>query len=84
MPRRVGKVCRKSHRHSGSCEFYGFHDLRRGFATANADALSVSQLQQMMRHSSYLTTQRYVNMAEQLDTVTDRLTVPVLINKNGS
>ena len=75
---KVNKVCRKNHPHSKACSFYGFHDLRRGFATTNADALSASQLQTMMRHSSYATTQAYINMAAQNNTVTERLTVPDL------
>lgn len=75
---KVSKVCRKNHPHSEACKFYGFHDLRRGFATTNADALSASQLQTMMRHASYTTTQAYINMAAQNNTVTERLTVPDL------
>ena len=76
----IRKICRKDHPHVEGCRFYGFHDLRRGFATQNADALSASQLQQMMRHSSYEVTKKYINMAEQLklNTVTDRLAVPCL------
>jgi len=57
------KVCRKSHVHSEQCQFYGFHDFRRGFATENAGNVSASELQTLMRHSSYATTQRYINMA---------------------
>ena len=75
------KICRKDHPHTDACGSYGFHDLRRGFATQNADALSASQLQTMIRHSSYATTQKYINMAVQLDTVTDRLAVPKLVDK---
>ena len=76
----IKKTCRKDHPCMDSCNYYGFHDLRRGFATQNADKLSASQLQQMMRHSSYVTTQKYINMAAQLNTVTDRLSVPTLDN----
>jgi integrase len=57
---------------------YGFHDLRRGFATMNADRLSADTLQRMMRHKSYSTTQLYVNMARQIQSSVDKLFVPEL------
>lgn len=76
----IKKVCRKDHPHNEACERYGFHDLRRGFATANAANLTASQLQVLMRHQSYTTTQRYIAMAEQAkqSDIASRLTVPVL------
>lgn len=77
--------CRVKHEHTPACHLYGFHDLRRGFATANAGKLSASELQTMMRHRSYTTTQKYVNMAAQMRGITDRLTVPEgLDKKRGS
>ena len=45
---------------------YGFHDLRRGFATMNADRLTADVLQAMMHHQNYTTTQRYIALARQL------------------
>lgn len=76
----VKKVCRKNHPHNDACQRFGFHDLRRGFATANANSLSASQLQTMMRHQSYTTTQLYIEMAEQSKRadVTSKLAVPTL------
>jgi integrase len=47
------------HRHTPHCFVYGFHDLRRAFATMNADKLSPDALQTLMRHKSYQTTQIY-------------------------
>ena len=44
----------------------GFHDLRRGFATMNADRLTADVLQAMMHHQNYTTTQRYIALARQL------------------
>jgi integrase len=44
---------------------YGFHDLRRAFATMNAERLTADALQALVRHKSYQTRQRYINMARQ-------------------
>lgn len=35
----------------------------------------------MMRRSDYATTRKYINMAAKLNTVTDRLKVPDLVDK---
>lgn len=56
--------------------FYGFHDLRRAFATLNADRLTADALQALMQHKSYTTTQRYINMGRQLNTAVEQLYVP--------
>jgi integrase len=45
--------CRKDHEHKDHCHAYGFHDLRRGFATMNASRLWADALQALMRHKSY-------------------------------
>jgi integrase len=55
---------------------YGFHDLRRAFATQNANRLSPMALQTLMRHKSFQTTQRYINMSQQLDDAVASLHVP--------
>lgn len=62
--------------------WYGFHDLRRAFATMNAAGLSAFQLQTLMQHADLSTTRRYVNMAEQLSPVVSRLHVPNLTPGN--
>ncbi len=73
--------CHEQHEHTESCHTYGFHDLRRAFATMNADTLSADALQSLMRHKSYTTTQRYINMANQLNRSVETLHVPqVLVN----
>ena len=59
-------------------EHYGFHDLRRGFATLNADKLTPDALQALMQHQDYQTTQRYINMAKQLRPSVEGLYVPEL------
>jgi integrase len=58
--------------------WYGFHDLRRAFATMNAAGLSMLQLQSLMQHQDLSTTRKYVNMAEQLRPAVDKLFVPSL------
>ena len=47
--------CRAMHEHTRYCHVYGFHDLRRAFATMNADKLTPDALQALMRHKSYMT-----------------------------
>jgi integrase len=67
---------RGQHEHNRHCYLYGFHDLRRTFATMNADKLTPDALQALMRHKSYTTTQRYINMARQMDAAVASLHVP--------
>jgi integrase len=69
-------VCDRQHKHSRYCHLYGFHDLRRAFATMNADKLTPDALQVLMRHKSYQTTQKYINMARQMDKAVASLHVP--------
>ena len=63
----VSKVCRKNHVCGPTCKYFAFHDLRRGFATENASELSASEVQIIMRHRSYTTTQVYLNMPRQVE-----------------
>src|SRR5262245_49604062 len=75
-PAAIKLPCEVEHDHNDACHRYGFHDLRRAFATQNAPVLSADALQKLMRHKSYLTTQRYINMAGQLNAAVDLLHVP--------
>ncbi len=75
--------CPEKHEHTDACYRYGFHDLRRAFATMNADKLTGDALQALMRHKSYQTTQRYINMARQLDGAVEALHVPKVLRSNG-
>jgi integrase len=70
--------CLGKHEHTRFCYVYGFHDLRRAFATMNADKLTLDALQALMRHKSYQTTQRYINTSRQLDQAVKVLHVPEL------
>jgi integrase len=62
---------------------YGFHDLRRGFATLNAENLTADALQLMMQHRDYTTTQRYINMAKQTSGMAEKLFVPEVKRGTG-
>jgi integrase len=77
-------VCRKQHEHTEHCQAYGFHDLRRAFATMNADKLTPDALQALMRHKSYQTTQLYINMARQMDAAVASLHVPDVLRRAGA
>ncbi|HUE13545.1 MAG TPA: site-specific integrase, partial [Planctomycetaceae bacterium] len=63
--------------------FYGFHDLRRAFATENGGRLGGDLLQELMRHRSYSTTQRYLNLSERLEGSVDKLHVPDVLNEES-
>ena len=71
----------QEHEHTPACFVYGFHDLRRAFATVNADTMTPDALQSLMRHQSYTTTQRYINMARQLNRAVEALYVPSVLEK---
>jgi len=69
----------KEHTHTESCHRYGFHDLRRAFATMNASRLTADALQHLMQHKSYATTQKYINMAKHEDEAVACLHVPEVL-----
>jgi len=71
--------CHEEHEHTDACHRYGFHDFRRAFATMNAPKLTGDALQALMRHKSYQTTQRYINMNRQLDEAVGGLHVPEVL-----
>ena len=71
--------CQEEHQHSRFCHVYGFHDLRRAFATMNADKLTPGALQTLMRHKGYQTTQSHIDMARQMDAAVASLHVPEVL-----
>lgn len=75
--------CPEKHVHTPACRTYGFHDLRRAFATVNAPTLSADALQSLMRHKAYSTTQKYINLAKQLDQAVETLHVPEVLKRSG-
>jgi len=76
--RATEKTTPAPHRHSTACGLYGFHDLRRAFATENFDRMTAEELQAMMQHASYTTTQRYISMARQTKATAEKVFVPNL------
>ncbi len=76
--------CTENHEHTPACHVYGFHDLRRAFATMNVSRLSAEALQSLMRHESYATTQKYINMANELTKDVQGLYVPTVGRKATS
>lgn len=77
-------ACHGKHEHTEFCHVYGFHDLRRAFATMNADRLSADALQKLMRHQSYTTTQKYINMARRMDEAVAVLHVPEVLKAGNA
>lgn len=63
--------------------YYGFHDLRRGFATLNADKMDLFQLRDLMQHKSLKTTEIYVQMARRLQQPVDQIVVPDILKKTA-
>jgi integrase len=79
----ISLPCHRKHEHTPACHVYGFHDLRRAFATYNADKLTPDALQALMRHKSYQTTQLYINMARQMDAAVANLHVPEVLRRES-
>jgi integrase len=70
---------RAGHTCTAACHRYGFHDLRRAFATMNAANMTREALQALMRHQSSLTTERYINFARQMKPAVANLHVPEVL-----
>jgi integrase len=68
--------CTAAHKHTRYCYVYGFHDLRRAFATMNADRLNANTLQVLMRHKDPKTTQGYIALGRQMKQAVASLHVP--------
>jgi integrase len=70
-------------RPEGRKEHYGFHDLRRAFATLNADRLTAEQLQTIMQHKSFQTTLGYIDRARKMNPALQNVFVPDLSGQAG-
>lgn len=74
-------IVKREHDCTPTCSLYGMHDLRRAYATLDADRLPLPTLQKKMRHRDIQTTMRYVSMAEKMKAATDAVYVPVVLSK---
>jgi len=72
-------ACHERHKHTAACGFYGFHDLRRAFATVAAPKMKPEALQELMRHKSYQTTLRYVALVDQVREAVEAMPVPEVL-----
>jgi integrase len=77
--------CRDAGEHecTDTCHVYGFHALRRGYATLNADTMPAAVLQRKMRHKSFTTTLRYIGLADKMKATAEKVYVPDFIAKAG-
>lgn len=75
--------CPKSDEHecTDACHRYGFHALRRAYATLNVNNMAAPMLQKKMRHKSFQTTLRYINLADKMKKTTEQVYVPEFLRK---
>jgi integrase len=66
------------HKCSPFCHAFGFHDLRRAYATENMDRLPTPVLQKKMRHKSITTTLRYISTAQKMKDAVANIHIPNL------
>jgi len=79
----ISLPCRAKHEHTDACYAYGFHSLRRAYATMNADTMPMPVLQRKMRHKSMSTTQRYIEIAGKMKRATEAVYVPEFLKVGG-
>lgn len=76
-------IISRPHECTETCHTYGMHDLRRAYATENADRLPLPVLQKKMRHRDIQTTMRYVEQASKMKKATEQVYVPNVGEKLG-
>lgn len=74
----IALPCPDAGRHecTEACKYYGFHALRRGYATFNADQMPAAVLQRKMRHKSFTTTLGYIGLADKMKRAAEKVHVP--------
>lgn len=66
-----------------TCHAYGFHSLRRGYATLNADTMPAAVLQRKLRHQSFTITLRHIGLADKMKAAAEKVYVPDFLTKAG-
>jgi integrase len=74
----------EDHECSTACHLYGFHALRRAYATLNADKMPAVVLQKKMRHKSFNTTKRYIELADKMKKATEQVYIPEFLKSRKS
>ena len=74
----------RKHKCTAACHLYGFHAIRRGYATLNADSMPAAVLQRKMRHKSFQTTLRYLQLADKMKKATEQVYVPEFLRKRSA
>ncbi len=79
---RIHLPCRDAREHecSDACHLYGFYDLRRGYATLNADEMPAAVRQHKMRHKSFAKTLKYIQLSDKMKKATDKVYVPEFLD----
>jgi len=82
----IDMPCPDAGRHTcnHTCHVYGFHALRRGYATLNADSLPAPVLQRKMRYRSFTTTLRYIGLADKMKRAAEKVYVPEFLARRAA